>query len=981
MVALRTVILGTRIFVASLLLAAVACPAFGQADATATAAFELKLQAGRTNWAFAVPKDPAPPTVKNAAWCKSPIDQFILAKLEEKGLKPAPAADKRTLIRRAYFDLIGLPPKPEEVEDFVRDDAPNAFEKVVDRLLASPHYGERWARHWLDVVRYTDSFDARGVASAGDIKFAWRYRDWVIKAFNEDLPYDQFVMNQIAGDQLPAKKPGDANSDGTVATCMYVMGNWPGGDADREKMMTDIVDDQVDVTGRAFLGLTLACARCHDHKFDPIAQQDYYGLAGIFFSSHFLPSPGSKTSGSPLVLTPMASAEQVRLQKEHELKLAALQKSIDQYADEQYAQVAQRLVLHTAEYTGAAAEFAHDRNQPIAQFASDRNLDADLFARWIKFFGAASGDRPAHKLLTKAIHNASEISGVDGWIAADGRPDPCVLANNTDHPVTFSTLTIPAKSISMHPGPKTGVAAAWTSPISGSVHIRGKVIDGDPNCGDGIDWRIEQSRAGTPAAMLASGSFPNSGSQEFSQGDGGKALDTIEVKQGDVLELTVFPKATYVCDSTIVEFEITQKDGDKRIWNLSRDVVPDLLVGEQGNPHADTYGNAGVWRFVEAGEESAAASASRDLPNPRSPFWIDVRKDGKTLSPEAKATLAKMSQDLAELKKNAPAPVEEADALIEGGVPQSQYEGIHDCHLMTRGRYDRQGPVVPRGFPRLLAGDEPAHIAQGSGRPELARWIASPSNPMTAKVMINRIWQHHFGEGIVRTPNNFGKLGVPPTHPELLDYLAHRFTDSGWSIKAMHRVIMLSAAYQQSSSADEQTDKADPGNLLFGRMNRQRLEAEPFRDALLAVTESLDESMGGVAFRDPTIPRRTIYLMTIRSDRSNYRTLFDAADPTSIVDKRMDSTVAPQALFLMNNPFVLDRAKTLVARILKQNGVDDRTKIDHLYQLLYSRPASEREVAIGLSAVQPDASTTSADELWLRYCQVLLCANEFVYVD
>jgi hypothetical protein len=246
---------------------------------------------------------------------------------------------------------------------------------------------------------------------------------------------------------------------------------------------------------------------------------------------------------------------------------------------------------------------------------------------------------------------------------------------------------------------------------------------------------------------------------------------------------------------------------------------------------------------------------------------------------------------------------------------------------------------------------------------------------MTAKVMVNRLWQHHFGQGIVRTPNNFGKLGVPPTHPELLDYLARRFVDSGWSIKAMQKMIMLSAAYQQSSVPDDRTLAGDPDNELFGRMNRQRLEAEPFRDALLAISGSLDKTMGGPAFRELNVPRRTLYLMTIRSDRSNFRMLFDAADPTGIVDQRNDSTVAPQALFLMNNPFVLDRAKALADRVMNEGPPDDRARIDWLYCLLYSRPTTDRETEIGMSVIR------AGGESWQRYCQVLLCANEFVYVD
>jgi len=975
--------------------------------------FEDRLKAGRESWAFSAPKDPPVPVVKDPAWCQSPIDHFVLARLESQGLKPARPADKRTLIRRAYFDLIGLPPTPEQVNEFLQDDSPQAFAKVVDRLLASPQYGERWARHWLDVVRYTDSFDARGVASAGDVKYAWRYRDWVVKAFNEDLPYDQFVTDQIAGDLLPQKTKAQPNADGIVATGIYVMGNWPGGDADREKMMTDIVDDQIDVTGRAFLGLTLACARCHDHKFDPISQRDYYGLAGIFFSSHFLPSPGSKTSGSPLVVTPIATPEQLRHREEYAANLASLEKRLAQETDDRYAKLAHQMLPKAGEYLAAARACTAGSEAQRVEFATERKLDAEVLGRWIDYLGASLNGRPVRKVFTSAVENAGGMQGVSEWKGADGRPDPCVIANNNDHPVSFSTLTIPAKSLSVHPGRKTGVAVGWTSPVIGRVRVRGRVIDADPNCGDGIDWRIERERAGA-IETLAAGSFPNGSTQQFSQGEGGTKLDLIDVQTADVLQLTVFPKADYTCDSTIVELQIGELEGQNRVWNLTHDVVPNLLT----NPHADSYGNAKTWQFSEAGEESksgvagpgsrlaawlanpsdqalsqvtasllatdADAPASRsgpdaklyqDLMNPRGPFWSEARKKLAGLPPESKAELERLSTELQGFKKQAPPPIDEANALLEGGVPQSQYAGIHDSHLMQRGRYDRQAEIVPRGFPQLLAADNPPKSFQGSGRLELARWIASPANPMTAKVMVNRIWQHHFGDGIVRTPNNFGKLGIAPTHPELLDYLARRFVESGWSIKSMHRLIMLSSAYQQSSVPDPQTYRADPDNLLLGHMNRQRLEAEPFRDALLAVSGNLDPTMGGVAFRDPNVPRRTLYLMTIRSDRSNYRTLFDAADPTAIVDKRIDSTVAPQALFLMNDPFVLDRAQALAARVIAKGPPDVRGRIAWLYETLYSRMPTDRELQIGQASVGADVDS------WKRYCQVLLCANEFVYVD
>ena len=674
-------------------------------------AAEFDFAAARKQWAFHPPVEPAIPPVKREAWCKSPIDRFILARLEEKGLSPAPPAEKPALIRRAYFDLIGLPPTPQEVEAFLADAKPDAFAKVVDRLLASPQYGVRWARHWLDVVRYTDSFDARAITSNGDCTEAWRYRDWVVNAFNQDLPYDQFIIQQVAGDLLPDKGDGTP-SDHLIATGMYVIGNWPGGDADRKKMLTDIVDDQIDVTGRAFLGLTLACARCHDHKFDPIPTADYYGLAGIFFSSHFMPAPGSPTAGGPILRFPLAPPEEVAKHKAYDEKIAALQARL------------------------AAAQKA------------------------------------------------------------------------------------------------------------------------------------------------------------------------------------------------------------------------------------------------------------------------------KPASPAAQAQLAELKQELATLQKNALPPLPGCHGMAEGGVPGGMYEGIHDGRIHIRGRYDRQTDVVPRHFPRLLAGDGQSPISQGSGRLELARFLASSANPLTARVIVNRLWQHHFDDAIVRTPNNYGKLGRPPTHPELLDYLAVHFmngrwpalseskgpalserSESKWSIKAMQREIMLSATYQQSAIPTPATLAADPDNLLFGWVKRRRLEAESIRDSLLAQSGALDPMLGGPSIRDASTHRRTIYLTTIRSERSDYRTLFDAADATAIVDQRIDSTVAPQALFLLNNPFVLEQAKLIAARAMKEGPADERAKIDWLYRRLYSRGANKEEIDVGIDLLRqsqlPEGASAplSREAAWEAYCQVLVCANEFVYVD
>jgi hypothetical protein len=388
-------------------------------------------------------------------------------------------------------------------------------------------------------------------------------------------------------------------------------------------------------------------------------------------------------------------------------------------------------------------------------------------------------------------------------------------------------------------------------------------------------------------------------------------------------------------------------------------------------------------RAVTRGDGAAVEQAAKEIArnfttaDARSPFWINRREDEKYLPAEAHAALAKIDAEAEALKKTPLPPMELANGAQEGGVPGSPHAGVHDVRVHLRGRYDRLGDRVPRHFPEVLAGARQQPITSGSGRLELARWLTRPDHPLTARVMVNRIWQHHFGEGLVRTPSNFGKLGRLPTHSELLDWLARQFVQSGWSVKQMHRLIMLSAAYQQSSEAAPETLRADPDNLLFSRMNRRRLEAEAVRDNVLAAAGRLGRKMGGPAVRDFAAPRRTLYLMTIRSDRSGFRPLFDSADSTALVDSRTVSTVAPQALFLLNNPFILAQTKALARRVLAE-AKDDRARIERAYRLLYARPPLEEEVEIGLDFL---GRAGRGEAGWEAYCQVLLCANEFIYID
>jgi hypothetical protein len=538
------------------------------------------------------------------------------------------------------------------------------------------------------------------------------------------------------------------------------------------------------------------------------------------------------------------------------------------------------------------------------------------------------------------------------------------------------------------------------------VRVTGRVRDADPAGGDGIAWMIDHHRA-DGRHELASGDIPNGGAQAFADGKGAASLASVEVKAGESIELLVLPKANHICDTTTVELVITAADGEA-VWDLTRDLLDDPL---SGNPHRDRLGHDAVWHFYDMADNYrgrgapadpalaawhrtvASVAAGRatmsdlervalayqktfDATAADSPFRIKDRADDKFLPEPGRTTLTRLMATLDELRKTQPPAAPLANAAQEGGVPGSPHAGLHDVRVHLRGRYDRLGELVPRRFPVLLSGDRQAPITEGSGRLQLARWLTAPDNPLPARVMANRIWQGHFGAGIVRTPSNFGKLGERPTHPELLDWLADQFVRSGWSVKKMHRLIMLSAAYQQASEPDEEALKADPDNRLFGRMNRRRLEAEEVRDSLLAAAGRLDLSPGGKATQDFNSPRRTLYQMTVRSDRSGFGPLFDVADPTAPADHRNVSTVAPQALFLMNHPFAKEQAKALAQR-LAAGGGSDADRIGRAYVLLYGRPPSEEEVKIGLALLR----SGTGEAAWAEYCQVLLCANEFVYVD
>jgi len=980
-------------------------------------------------WSFERPAAQQIPAVNQPGWIRNPIDCFVLAKLEARGLTPAPPADKYTLLRRVTYDLTGLPVTADDVDAFLADNSPTAYLDVVDRLLASPRYGERWGRHWLDLVRYSDDFED-----------AWRYRDWVVRAWNQDLGYNQFVIRQIAGDLLPPSDGQVVNSDGIIATTMLSIGPWGG--IDRKKRLADIVDDQIDTIGRSFLGLTLACARCHDHKFDPLSTADYYALAGIFYSSHVISDAGYLSHGTKRLRIPLASSEEVHQHALQMDQVRDLERKLNTEIEQLYSDFARSLLPQTGAYLQAAYDYQRlpkDSSKPSLQdFAAQRSLQAFAVEQWIEYLnGKRISDFP---LLDVGVADYDGEKGVHIWRSHAERPWWGV--NTNQHEVPIETFALPPRTVSYYPSVEGG-SVAWKSPIAGRVRISGRLLDADPLDGVGIAWVIDQISHGD-RRELSSGTMPATGSIRLEAGRHPERLEAIEVQVGDILELQAWLSigdAHY--DVTTVELQITDAASGTK-WDLTADVMESLL---QSNPHGDSFGHADVWSFhdlngghrknrmpavdqalaksdelqtdtktssdlgsiveavrrfqalIDAG--SSDSSLAQDLTGTRSPFWVRKRDDAKYLSSDVEARLTKRNAEI-EALKTAIKPLPYAHGIQEGGLRFSLFPGIQDARIHLRGSYEQLGVQVVRRFPGALMKEKESMSLTGSGRREFAEWIASPENPVSARVIVNRIWQHHFGEGIVRTPSNFGELGERPSHPELLDWLALRFIASGWSIKDLTRLIVDSATYQQSTRSVADQRAGHSSFQTFGRMERRRLEAEALRDSLLAVCGRLDERLTGPAV-GANSQRRMLYLKSVRGDNSGFGTLFDAADPSIHVEKRSSSTVAPQALDLMNGKLSLEAATELgrqmklrtdlqitgaisVESVSVANSRHDRIRA--LYRQIFGRTANDEEIALGdeflttFAAQLPTAhSTDDVSETWEAYAQVLLLSNQFLFVD
>jgi mono/diheme cytochrome c family protein len=747
----------------------------------------------KSHWAFQPLVAPPVPLTTNANWPRGDLDRFILAKLEAKGMTPAPEVDPRTLIRRAYADLIGFPPSYEEVDAFVKEstmDADAAYARLVDQLLASPHYGERWGRFWLDIARYADS---KGYVFQEERRypFAYTYRDWVIDAHNNDLPYDQFLTYQLAADKAIA--PDDLTNRKHLAAMGFLT-------VGRRFLnrQPDIIDDRIDVVSRGMQGLTVACARCHDHKFDPIPTADYYSLYGVFASSN---EPGDEAK--PVLGDPKDAAAYEKFQQE----LSALETEVANYL--QAKRDAARSSSQIALYLESAADGWDNAEQ--ARIVSDtRNIYPKLTDKWIAFLRqtADAGD-PAlalwHALrgLSAEDFTAQAVAKIT-TLKATNAANPHVLASFEANP--------PSSPLDFHQKFASLLAEAFA-----------KAENGTPD---------EQSL-----------------------------------------------RAPLIGAESPVNFE------------------PAQIEGYFNRKHRDELRN--VRNRIDA------------------------------------------------LRSNSPGAPPRAMVMKDNDQP-------YDPVIFKRGNPDNRGDAVPRQFLKILSGDSRQPFSDGSGRLELAKAITAPTNPLTPRVMANRVWLAHFGASLVETPSDFGLQCPEPLQRDLLDWLASHFREDGWSLKKLHRTIMLSSTYRQSSDHRPEYSALDPDNRLFHRMNRRRLEFEALRDSLLKVTGSIDLAVGGRAVditAQPFSTRRSVYGFIDRQNLPALFRTFDFASPDTHSPKRHSTTVPQQALFMMNSEFAIEQARAMTNDDSFRAQSDDPSRVSWLYRRIFARSPDDEERAIGIEFV------------------------------
>lgn len=888
--------------------------------AVATSEFNLQRRA-QEHWAWQPLRPPALPRTRDEAWPRTDLDRFILAKLEEANMAPAPDADRSELLRRLSFDLIGLPPSLDETTSFLQDRSDNAIERLVDRLLQSPHFGERWGRHWLDLVRYAES---RGHEFDDDAENAFQYRDYVIRALNTDVPYDQFVREHIAGDLLekPRLHPTEGFNESILGTGFWFLGEWVHSPVDIRKDECDRFDNMIDVMSKTFLGVTVACARCHDHKFDAISTEDYYALSGYLQSSDF---------------------RQVRFDTiEHHRSLAQRLAELDQH----YQNAIERLLVTQpidrvdgdepcAEAINCVVNFATVTEN---EFLQDGFLFGSRPRRAGEVILSATSDSPT---LTFVEHTAAVNDLLWSGLSSIRQPHAQSRSELSKIPRSGRTLRTPTFELQQ---PELVIR------VKGTGHVVACVDSHRLVAGPLHKETVRPIKAGTNWLRMQLGRYV-----------------------GHRMHLEFTPAQDAPQD--------TQQDDNKHVGKVARtDALLEVSVVLQGPSDHDL-------RVIEEQEQSQAQLAQQRHAQLEELLATDTR---------TATELRRLTQAWAEQRQSIRASLQ-----LSSRLAMAMLDGTgEDDHILIRGSSANPGRTVSRHFLTAIVGDRPAQIETGSGRLLLAEQINARDNPLTHRVIVNRVWHHLLGRGIVTTTDDFGVLGLPPTHPDLLDYLANRFLAEGRSLKSLIRSIVLSRTYQMSGRASLANLERDPTNQRWHYRPPKRLEGEVLRDSLLALSGRLDATPFG-----PSVPihltdfmdgrgrpkdsgpldgngRRSIYIAIRRNFLSPMMLTFDSPIPFSTMGRRNSSNVPAQALILMNDPFVRQQSQLWAQRGLAENaGTDSESQlIQWFYLTAFARPPTELEVPVASRFVRDRSQNVSRLECWSDFAHALINTKEFVFV-
>ncbi len=948
------------------------------------------------HWAWTPIQRSTPPSNDDPNWSEHPVDRFIYDKLTTNGLQPAGPADRRTLVRRLTFDLIGLPPTPAEVEAFIEDESPDAWEKLVDRLLESPQFGERWARHWLDLVRYAET---HGHEYDYPIRYAWQYRDYVIRALNADVPYDQFVTEHIAGDLLdsPRQHPQEQYNESIIGTGFWFLSQGTHAPVDVRADEAERIANQIDVVGKAFLGVTVSCARCHDHKFDPISTADFYAMSGFLQSSRrqeaYLDPKGR-------IAISVAQLNEL-LQSADDLANELIPSPDDLKMLREYAAVAAEIVSNVKPPDDEEDETPDDTaavlDATITEQANNATLDRDALARWV----AALQEPPpkhhaAHELVQALVAPTPEERTNDQTVIKK-LPQVFETFDSLDR---WQATGHAFESESLQPGQVVAGSGGFRLAPPGTAHS-GRL---GPRLQGTLRSETFEIQTDTIVYRVS--------------GHKGRVRLTIDGYFLDDYNALLFGGITF--DVNTAEDEWIDQRQNVKLYRGHRAhieiidngdgyiAVDEIRFVESGQPSQDALD---AW---PAGVERDAAGRLQEAANTAIKHWtagtigleevalvnwllghdlIQLDSPDSEKAREWEELFARASS----IDKELPAPMRVL-AMVDG-TPEDEY-------VFLRGDHRSRGELMPRRFIDSLAPPDQPLISAGSGRLELAQRILSPDNPLPARVMVNRVFHHLFGEGIVPTPDDFGALGQPPSDLQLLDWLADWFrSDAEWSTKRLIRLLVTSQAYSLSSTnTDPAAERLDPTNRLLHRARIRRLEAEAIRDAVLAVSGRLDPTMYG-----PSVPvnltpfmtgrgrpgksgpldgdgRRSIYIALRRNFRSPMMTAFDAPVPASTRGRRHRSNVPAQALIMMNDPFVIEQAGVWARRVLSDEPLASTERIDVMFRQAFARRPSieEREAAFEFlrqqaSAHGPDESSQS-ETVWADLAHALLNTKEFMFI-